>query len=60
MSTMSEIALEVELMLAQETHPSTISAVLGVPVAWVYQIIEDCQEDDEFDFDPFENYSPEV
>jgi hypothetical protein len=44
--------MDIELMLEQGTHPSTISAVLDVPVSWVYEVLEDAEKSDE-DFSPF-------
>jgi hypothetical protein len=52
MSKMNELYLDIELMLEQGTHPSTISAVLDVPVSWVYEVIEDCEKTED-DFNPF-------
>ena len=53
MSKMSEMCLEIETMLVQGTHPSTISAVLGVPVTWVYDV-SDTMTAEVFEvFDPF-------
>lgn len=51
MSKMAELALEIEDMLEQGTHPSTISAVLEVPVSWVYEVSDFLKENE--DFDPF-------
>ena len=44
--------MDIELMLEQGTHPSTISAVLDVPVSWVYEVLEYAEKSDE-DFSPF-------
>ena len=35
---MSEIEIDIVEMLEQGTHPATISAVLDVPVIWVYDV----------------------
>ena len=40
MSKISELYLDIELMLEQGTHPATISAVLEVPASWVYEVVE--------------------
>jgi hypothetical protein len=52
MSKMSELSLEIEMMLEKGDHPATISAVLDVPVSWVYEVLEDAEKPDE-DFNPF-------
>jgi len=52
MSKVNELYLDIELMLEQGTHPATISAVLDVPVSWVYEVIDDSQKTEE-DFNPF-------
>ena len=44
MSKVSELYLDIELMLAQEYHPSTISAVLEVPVSWVYEVVDSAEQ----------------
>ena len=35
---MSELEIDIVEMLGQGTHPATISAVLEVPVTWVYEV----------------------
>ncbi len=52
MSKMSELSLDIEMMLEKGDHPATISAVLDVPVSWVYQVIEN-HENETDEFDPF-------
>jgi hypothetical protein len=52
MSKVNELYLDIELMLEQGTHPATISAVLDVPVSWVYEVLDDAEKPDE-DFSPF-------
>jgi hypothetical protein len=52
MSKVNELYMDIELMLEQGTHPATISAVLDVPVSWVYEVLEDAEKPDE-DFNPF-------
>ena len=52
MSKMSELCLEIETMLVQGTHPATISAVLDVPITWVYDVSDTMSGDPEV-FDPF-------
>ena len=40
MSKMANLYMEIEEMLEKGTHPATISAVLDVPVVFVYDMIE--------------------
>ena len=35
---MSDLEIDIMEMLEKGTHPSTISAVLEVPVTWVYEV----------------------
>ena len=52
MSKVNELYMDIELMLEKGDHPATISAVLDVPVSWVYEVLEDAEKSDE-DFSPF-------
>lgn len=52
MSKMSELCMEIELMLAEGSHPATISAVLECPVSFVYDVVESTQTEIE-EFSPF-------
>ena len=40
MSKVAELYTEIEDMLEKGTHPATISAVLDVPVVFVYDVVE--------------------
>ena len=40
MSKVSELYLDIELMLEQGDYPPAISRVLGVPVGMVYDVLE--------------------
>ena len=40
MSKMADLYLDIEEMLEKGTHPATISAVLDVPVVFVYDMLE--------------------
>ena len=51
MSKMSELCMEIELMLAEGSHPATISAVLECPVRFVYDVVE--RENETENFSPF-------
>ena len=53
MSRMSELSIEIETMLGRGTHPATISAVLEVPVSWVYEVLDHEKENETEEFDPF-------
>jgi len=45
---MSEIEIDIIEMLEQGTHPATISAVLEVPVTWVYEVSDSLQDKEIF------------
>ena len=54
MSKVAELYMEIEEMLEKGTHPATISAVLDVPVFFVYDVLEAIEvKNTECDFDPF-------
>lgn len=53
MSKISELSLEIEMMLEEGTHPSTISAVLDCPVSFVYDVLEDIQDSEFDELNPF-------
>jgi len=40
MSKMANLYMEIEEMLEKGTHPATISAVLDVPVIFIYDVVE--------------------
>jgi len=52
MSKMANLYMEIEEMLDKGTHPATISAVLDVPVIFVYDIVETIEGHSE-EFSPF-------
>jgi hypothetical protein len=52
MSKMAELYTDIEEMLGKGTHPSTISAVLDVPVFFVYDVVESIQSETE-EYSPF-------
>lgn len=52
MSKVNELYLDIELMLERGDHPATISAVLDVPVSWVYEVLEESEKAEE-DLNPF-------
>ncbi len=53
MSKVAELYTEIEDMLEKGTHPATISAVLDVPVIFVYDVIESLESQSE-ELSPFE------
>ena len=52
MSKVAELYTDIEEMLGKGTHPATISAVLDVPVFFVYDVVESIQSDIE-ELSPF-------
>ena len=52
MSKMANLYMEIEEMLEKGTHPATISAVLDVPVVFVYDVIETLESQSE-ELSPF-------
>jgi hypothetical protein len=48
---MSELFIDIELMLEQGTHPVLIASRLDVPVSMVYDVIESCIDEQ---YSPFE------
>ena len=40
---MSDLEIDIMEMLEKGTHPATISAVLEVPVTWVYEVSDSLQ-----------------
>ena len=45
---MSDLQIDIVEMLGQGTHPATISAVLEVPVTWVYEVSDSLQDREVF------------
>jgi hypothetical protein len=52
MSKVAELYTEIEEMLEKGTHPATISAVLDIPVFFVYDVVESIQSGGE-ELSPF-------
>jgi hypothetical protein len=52
MSKMANLYMEIEEMLEKGTHPATISAVLDVPVIFIYDVVESIEGQTE-EFSPF-------
>ena len=49
---MADLYLDIETILEECTHPATISAVLDVPVVFVYDVVESIQSQSE-ELSPF-------
>lgn len=52
MSKMSDLSLEIELMIEQGTHPATIAKRLDIPLSWVYDTLEQMEPSEE-ELSPF-------
>jgi hypothetical protein len=52
MSKMADLYMEIGEMLEKGNHPATISAVLDVPVFFVYDVVESIHSETE-EFSPF-------
>jgi len=49
MSSMKNLSLEIEALLEQDYRPTTIAMMLEIPVAWVYEVIDQIVDNiDEF------------
>ncbi len=45
---MSDLQIDIVEMLEKGTHPATISAVLEVPVTWVYEVSDSLKSKEVF------------
>jgi len=45
---MSDLEIDIMEMLSEGTHPATISAVLDVPVTWVYNVSDSVKDKEVF------------
>jgi hypothetical protein len=52
MSKMADIMLDIEMMIEQGEHPMTIAKMLGIPIVWVYDTLEQMEPNEE-DMSPF-------
>jgi hypothetical protein len=50
---MSELSIDIELMLEQGYNPVRIAEYLEVPITWVYESGENIEEDTTEVFSPF-------
>ena len=53
MSRMSELSIDIELMLEQGYNPVRIAEYLEFPITWVYESGENIEEDTTEVFSPF-------
>jgi hypothetical protein len=53
MSGMAELALEIELLLNEEVAPKMIAIRLGIPVSFVYDVVESIQDSEYEELNPF-------
>lgn len=55
MSKMADLSLDIEQMLEDGVHPTSIAKRLGVPLDWVYDTLESIDEESNTEvFSPFE------
>jgi hypothetical protein len=53
MSAMAELAFEIELLLNEEVAPKMIAIRLGIPVSFVYDVVESIQDSEYEELNPF-------
>jgi len=53
MSKMSDLSLEIEMMLEEDVKPGVIALRLDIPVSFVYDVIETIQDEQFKELDPF-------
>jgi predicted transcriptional regulator len=52
MSKMADLCLEIQLMLEDNVHPTSIAKRLDVPLSWVYDTLEQMEPSEE-ELSPF-------
>jgi hypothetical protein len=52
MSKMADIMLDIEMMIEDGVHPATIAKMLGIPIVWVYDTLEQMEPSEE-ELSPF-------
>ena len=52
MSKISDVMLDIEMMIEQKVHPVTIAKQLGIPIVWVYDTLEQMEPNEE-ELSPF-------
>ena len=53
MSAMSQLSLEIEALLDEEVAPKMIAIRLGIPVNFVYDVVESIQDAQYDELNPF-------
>jgi len=52
MSKMTNVMLDIEMMIEDGVHPATIAKILDIPIVWVYDTLEQIEPNEE-DMSPF-------
>ena len=52
MSKMTNVMLDIEMMIEEGTHPVTIAKLLDIPITWVYDTLEQMEPNEE-ELSPF-------
>ena len=52
MSKMTNVMLDIEMMIEDGVHPMTIAKMLDIPIVWVYDTLEQMEPNEE-DMSPF-------
>lgn len=52
MSKMSDLSLDIEMLIEQGKHPVTIAKMLDIPIVWVYDTLERMEPSEE-ELSPF-------
>jgi hypothetical protein len=52
MSKMTNVMLDIEMMIEEGTHPATIAKILDIPIVWVYDTLEQMEPSEE-ELSPF-------
>jgi len=52
MSKMTNVMLDIEMMIEDGVHPMTIAKILDIPIVWVYDTLEQMEPNEE-DMSPF-------
>ena len=52
MSKLTNVMLDIEMMIEQGMHPMTIAKMLDIPIVWVYDTLEQMEPSEE-ELSPF-------
>lgn len=52
MSKLTNVMLDIEMMIEQGVHPMTIAKMLDIPIVWVYDTLEQMEPSEE-ELSPF-------